>query len=126
MSRGNGGQAIYRGDVNQQDFVKSLAETWEKTGFQTHAYCLMENHFHLVVEIPDANLVAGMNWFLSAYTLRYNHRNRLFGHVFSGRYKALVVDGNGDRYLRSVRDYVHRNPVRTNLLAPEQRLLEYP
>ena len=126
MSRGNGPQAIFHCDVDRQDFVKSLAETCEKAGFQAHAYCLMENHFHLVVETPNANLVAGMKWFLSGYTLRYNHRNRLFGHVFSGRYKAIVVDGSGDGYLRAECDYVHLNPVRAGLLGPEQRLLEYP
>ena len=53
----------------------------------------MRNHFHLVVETPNGNLVAGMRWLLSTYTLRLNHRRKLFGHVFSGRYKALVVDG---------------------------------
>ena len=126
MSRGNGRQPIFRGDVDRLDFVKTLAEACEKSGIQAHAYCLMANHFHLVVETPNANLVAGMKWFLSAYTLRYNHRNRLFGHVFSGRYKALVVDGSGDGYLRTVCDYVHLNPVRARLLGPEQRLREYP
>lgn len=124
MSRGNARQDIFLGDVNRQDFLKSLAETCEKTGFQAHAYCLMNNHFHLMVETPNANLVAGMKWFLSAYTLRYNRRNRLFGHVFSGRYKALVVDGSGDGYLRTVCDYVHLNPVQAWLLGPDQRLLE--
>jgi hypothetical protein len=51
---------------------------------------------------PNGNLVAGMKWFLSTYTIRYNHRHRLFGHVFSGRYKALIVDGSGNGYLRTV------------------------
>jgi hypothetical protein len=60
----------------------------------------MRNHFHLVVETPNGNLVAWMMWFLSAYTLRFNARNQRFGHVFSGRYKALVVDGSGNGYLR--------------------------
>ena len=60
-----------------------------------HAYCLMRNHFHLVVETPKPNLVEGMRWLLSAYTIRLNHRQKRFGHVFSGRYKALVVDGSG-------------------------------
>ena len=54
-----------------------------------HAYCLMPNHFHLVVETPQANLVAGMKWFLSVYTARFNRRHKLFGHVFSGRYKEF-------------------------------------
>ena len=60
----------------------------------------MRNHFHLVLETPNANLVAGMAWLLSAYTIRLNRRHELFGHVFSGRYKALTVDGSGNGYAR--------------------------
>jgi putative transposase len=126
MSRANGKGHIFETDVDRQDFVKTLAETCAKTGFQVHAYCLMRNHFHLVVETPQGNLVAGMRWFLSAYTLRFNPRHKRFGHVFSGRYKALIVDGSGTGYLRTVCDYVHLNPVRAKLLKPDQRLLEYP
>ena len=123
MSRGNGGKNIFLNDVDRQDFLKTLAETCVKTGFQVHAYCLMRNHFHMVVETPHANLVGGMRWFLSSYTLRFNPRHRRFGHVFSGRYKSLVVDGSGDGYLRTVCDYVHLNPVRAKLL-PAQGLLK--
>jgi len=126
MSRANGTVNIFETDVDRQDFLKTLAEACAKTGFQIHAYCLMRNHFHLVVETPNGNLVAGMRWFLSAYTLRFNPRHKRFGHVFSGRYKALVVDGSGNGYLRTVCDYVHLNPVRAKLLQPAQRLLEYP
>ena len=88
MSRGDRQQDIYLDDVDRQDFLKTLAEACQKTGFEVHAYCLMRNHFHLVVETPNANLVAGMRWLLSTYTIRLNHRQKLFGHVFSGRYKA--------------------------------------
>src|SRR5436190_6061080 len=56
----------------------------------------MPNHFHLVVETPQPNLVAGMKWFLGTYTGRFNRRHKLFGHLFSGRYKSLVVDGSGN------------------------------
>ena len=126
MSRANGKGNIYETDVDRQDFIKSLAEACDKTGFQVHAYCLMRNHFHLVVETPNGNLVAGMRWLLSAYTLRFNPRHKRFGHVFSGRYKALVVDGSGTGYLRTVCDYVHLNPVRARLVQAGQRLLEYP
>ena len=86
----------------------------------------MPNHFHVVVETPQANLVAGMKWFLGTYTSRFNRRHRLFGHLFSGRYKALIVDGSGNGYLRTACDYVHLNPVRAKLLAPEQPLSGYP
>ena len=80
----------------------------------------------LVVETPNANLVEGMRWLLSTYTLRLNHRNRLSGHVFSGRYKAVIVDGSGTGYLRTACDYVLLNPVRAKVLGPKERLLEYP
>jgi REP element-mobilizing transposase RayT len=87
MSRGDRREDIFIDDVDRQDFLKTLAEACQKTGWQVHAYCLMRNHFHLVVETPNANLVEGMRWLLSAYTIRLNHRHQLFGHVFrsSGR-----------------------------------------
>jgi putative transposase len=126
MSRGDRREDIFIDDVDRQDLLKTLAEACQKTGWQVHAYCLMRNHFHLVVETPNANLVEGMRWLLSAYTIRLNHRHQLIGHVFSGRYKALLVDGRESGYLKSVCDYVHLNPVRARLLNPEERLLAYP
>jgi REP element-mobilizing transposase RayT len=61
----------------------------------------MPNHFHLVVETPQPNLVAEMKWLLGTYTSRFNRRHNLFGHLFSGRYKSLIVDGSGSGYLKS-------------------------
>jgi len=84
----------------------------------------MPNHFHLVLETPQANLVAGMKWFLGTYTARLNRRHKLSGHVFAGRYKSLVVGGEGG-YLRTVCDYVHLNPVRARLLPPDVPLRSY-
>ena len=78
-SRADGKGNIFETDVDRQDFVKTLAEACAKTGFEVHAYCLMRNHFHLVVETPNGNLVAGMRWLLSAYTLRFNPRHQRFG-----------------------------------------------
>jgi len=86
---------------------------------------LMENHFHLVLETPQANLVAGMKWLLGTYTNRFNRRHKEFGHVFSGRYKSLVVDGSGSGYLKTVCDYVHLNPVRAKLVGAGQPLQEF-
>jgi hypothetical protein len=84
----------------------------------------MPNHFHLVVETPQANLVAGMKWFLGTYTARFNRRHKLSGHVFAGRYKSLLVGGEGG-YLRTVCDYVHLNPARAKLLPPDSTLKGY-
>jgi hypothetical protein len=66
-----------------------------------------------------------MKWFLGTYTSRFNRRHKLFGHLFSGRYKSLIVDGSGDGYLRTVCDYVHLNPIRAKLLSPEEPLQAY-
>jgi hypothetical protein len=86
----------------------------------------MRNHFHLVLETPQPNLVLGMKWLLGVYTKRFNIRHKLCGHLFAGRYKALVVEGSGNGYLRTVCDYVHLNPVRAKLLPPEVALESYP
>ncbi len=125
MNRGDRREPIFQDDVDLERFLATLGEACAKTGWQVHALCLMPNHFHLVVETPQANLVAGMKWLLGTYTSRFNRRRKLFGHLFSGRYKALIVDGSGNGYLRTVCDYVHLNPSRAKLLTPEQALKEY-
>ncbi len=125
MNRGDRREPIFKDDVDRRCFLKTLGEACVKADWQVHAYCLMLNHFHLVLETPNANLVAGMRWFLSTYTSRFNHRHKLFGHLFSGRYKSLIVDGSGNGYLRTVCDYVHLNPVRAHLLHPEQKLRDF-
>lgn len=93
-----------------------LGKACAKTGWQVHAYCLMTNHFHLVIETPRANLVAGMKWLLGSYTIRFNRRHHLSGHLFAGRYKSLLIDGRDPNYLRTVCDYVHLNPARAGLV----------
>ena len=126
MCRGDRREDVFLDDVDRQDFLKTLAEACQKTEWQVHAYCLMRNHYHLVLETPNGNLVAGMAWLQSTYTIRLNHRHKLFGHVFSGRYKAQLVEGSGHGYLRTACDYVHLNPVRAGLLKSGERLLAYP
>jgi len=125
MNRGDRREPIFHDDKDRQGFLAALAEACGKTGWQIHAFCLMANHFHLVVETPQPNLVAGMKWLLGTYTGRFNRRHREFGHLFSGRYKALIVDGSGNGYLKTVCDYVHLNPARANLLGREQRLSSF-
>ena len=119
MSRGDRREDIFVDDEDRQRFLSTLGEACQKTEWQVHAYCLMRNHFHLVIETPQANLVAGMKWHLGVYTKRFNIRHKLCGHLFAGRYKALVVEGSGNGYLRTVCDYVHLNPVRAKLIKPK-------
>jgi len=125
LNRGDRGEPIFRADQDRMLFLETLGQACQKTGWQVHALCLMSNHFHLVVETPNANLVPGMKWFLGTYTSRFNRRHKLFGHLFSGRYKALIVDETGNGYLKTVCDYVHLNPVRANLLSADQKLSRY-
>jgi REP element-mobilizing transposase RayT len=117
MNRGDRRERIFVDDADRQRFVDTLGEACAKTGWQVHAYVLMPNHFHVVVETPQPNLVAGMKWLLGTYTSRFNRRHKLFGHLFSGRYKSLIVDGSGSGYLKSVGDYVHLNPARAKLVG---------
>src|SRR5215204_382920 len=126
MNRGDHREDIFHDDEDRQLFLKALGEACAKTAWQVHAYCLMRNHFHLVVETPRANLVSGMKWLLGTYTARFNRRHRYCGHLFSGRYKALLVDGSGTGYLRTVCDYVHLNPARAKLLKQGHQLHDYP
>lgn len=125
MNRGDRREPIVLDEQDRELFCRTLEEVCQKTGWEVHAFCLMPNHFHLVVETPRANLVAGMRWFLGTYTARFNRRHKVFGHLFSGRYKSLIVDGSGTGYLKTVCDYVHLNPIRARLLLPQQRLAEY-
>jgi putative transposase len=126
MNRGDHCEVIFRDDQDRQLLVATLTEACEKTDWQVHALCLMSNHFHFVLETPRANLAQGMKWLLGTYTSRFNRKHHLFGHLFSGRYKALPVDASGTGYLKSACDYVHLNPVRAGLLRPEQPLQAYP
>ena len=122
MNRGDRREAIFRDAKDHECFLQTLGEACVKAHWQVHAYCLMSNHFHLVVETPQPTLVAGMKWLLGTYTGRFNRRHREFGHLFSGRYKALLVDGSRKGYLKTVCDYVHLNSARAKLIKRGQSL----
>jgi REP element-mobilizing transposase RayT len=76
MNRGDRREPIFLDDLVRERFIQTLGEVCTKTGWQVHAYCLMANHFHLVVETPRANLVAGVRWLLGTYTARFNRRHK--------------------------------------------------
>ena len=125
LNRGDRREEIFRDDLDRESFLQTLGAACEKTGWQVHAYCLMGNHFHLVIETPRANLVAGMKWLLGTYTMRFNRRHKLSGHLFAGRYKSLLIDERDLDYLRAVCDYVHLNPVRAGLVKRREPLEKY-
>ena len=97
MARGDRRESIYEDDVDRRRFEETLKEGCEATGWLVHAYVLMGNHYHLLIETPEANLVKGMSWLQGTYTMRYNSRHKLSGHLFGGRYKSVLVQaGKGD------------------------------
>ncbi len=126
MNRGNGGEEIFFDDEDRRKFLRTLGEACIKADWQVHAYCLMKNHFHLVLETPQPTLVDGMKWLLAVYTQRFNARHQKWGHLFAGRYKSLIVDGSDHCYLRRVCDYVHLNPARAHLLKNGAALESFP
>jgi putative transposase len=126
MARGNQGAEIYADDRDRRLWLETVGEACEKTGWRIHAYVMMGNHYHLLVETPEGNLVAGMKWLQSTYTQRYNGRHRVFGHLFQGRYKALVVDGQEGNYFGVVSTYIHLNPARAKRIRiGRERLQRY-
>src|SRR5205823_7979346 len=81
INRGDRREPIFRDDQDRQRFLETLGEACRKAGWEVQGWCLMNNHFHLVMETPQANLVAGMKWFLGTFTSRFNHRHELVGHL---------------------------------------------
>ena len=88
LDRGDRREAIVRTDNDRAAFVRTLGQVCGRAGWRLHAFVLMSNHCHLLIETPQANLVAGMRWFQTTWTVRFNRRHRLSGHLFQGRYKA--------------------------------------
>jgi putative transposase len=120
LCRGDRREAIFLDDEDRQMFLATLGEVCERAGFVVHSYVLMDNHYHLLLETPAGNLVAGMKWFQGTYTARFNARHRLRGHLFAGRYKAVVVESEEPAYGRVVSDYIHLNPARAGIVNAEE------
>ena len=119
MNRGDRGGRIFRDLVDYDLFMVAMDEVCQRCGWRLHAYALLPNHFHWLLETPAPNLVAGMKWFLGAYSQRFNARHGQRGHVFQGRYKALPIDADSGGYFERVSTYIHLNPARAGLLKEE-------
>ena len=117
MARGDGGKRVYETDVDRNDFLTRLGRVCESHGWRVHAWVLMPNHFHLLLETPEANLVSGMKVLLGGFSQLWNRRRDRHGHVFQGRYKSVPVHGEGrdEHYFRAVADYIHLNPARAGM-----------
>ncbi len=113
-ARGDRQESIYEDAEDRERFLELLGTVVEGSRWLCYAYCLMDNHYHLVVETPAGNLSKGMRQVNGVYTQAYNRRHGQVGHLFQGRYKAILVDT--DAYLLEVARYVVLNPVRAGMV----------
>jgi len=113
-ARGNERRAIFRDEADRQHFVGLLAGLPERFGTRLHAYVLMPNHYHLLLETPEANLSRAGQWLNVSYSVWFNRRHQRSGHLFQGRYGVIIIED--DRNFQEVGRYVHLNPVRVGRL----------
>lgn len=113
-SRGDRREPIYEDDLDRERFLELLGQVAQDFNWVCHAWCLMSNHYHLVLETPDGNLSKGMRQLNGVYTQYSNRRHQRVGHLFQGRYKAILVDR--DSYLLELARYVVLNPVRAGMV----------
>lgn len=124
-SRTNRGEPLFGRPEVVGAFLDELGTACGKTGWRVQAFCVLPDHVHLVLETPLPNLVSGMKWWLGTFSLRYNRRHGLRGHLFAARYRAVPVDLDGP-FLFEACLHVWLNPARAGLLTPEQSLAAYP
>lgn len=113
-SRGNARQEIFLNDGDRETFLATLAWVVERFDWKCHAYCLMDNHFHLLIETPQSNLSLGMRQLNGVYTQRFNRIHKRVGHLFQGRFKAILIER--DNYLLELCRYIVLNPVRAHMV----------
>ena len=118
MSRGDHQEAIFRDAEDRARFLDTFGEACEKTGWRVHAYVLMGNHYHLLLETPEPNLSVGMKWFQSTYTQRFNSRHKVFGHLF---HYSAVPDSSASSRKRLGRSIDSCNTVITPSSDPRSR-----
>jgi REP element-mobilizing transposase RayT len=125
MARGDGGKVVFETEDDRRVFVFRLGQVGGSHGWRVHAWVLMGNHFHLLLETPEANLVSGMKYLMGTFSQGWNRARQRRGHVFQGRYKAVPVTGaDADAYyFRTVADYIHLNPARAGLAGGVRRAL---
>ncbi len=117
MARGNRRESIFAGNEDRVLFLDTLGEACTMSGWRVHGWVLMNNHYHLLLETPEPNLVSGMQWLQNTYTRRFNTRHRAWGRLFGDRYKAVLIEDSA-YYYQTLLNYIHLNPVRAGLVDP--------
>jgi REP element-mobilizing transposase RayT len=114
MNRGRRGEKVFEGKNDYNAFIDLLKELVEDFNVNIAAYCLLSNHYHLLVQTPDANISRSMRHLNGVYTQRFNRMHLCDGQLFRGRYKSIIVDG--DSYLLELLRYIHRNPLEAEIV----------
>jgi REP element-mobilizing transposase RayT len=121
INRGNAGENIFIDEHDRDKFLEYLAKCVERFTTRIHTYCLMSNHYHVLIETPQANLSRAIQWLNVSHSVYFNKKHRRRGHLFQGRFKAILVDAN--EYLTLLSRYIHLNPVRAKIVTNPK---EYP
>ena len=114
INRGNNQEKIFFNDRDKEKFLEYLEKANERFSIIIHTYCLMDNHFHLLVQTPEPNLSVAMQWINVSYATYFNRKQARVGHLFQGRFKAILIDA--DQYLKHLSRYIHLNPVKAKLV----------
>lgn len=114
IQRGNDRKNIFISDQDRIKFFEYLSVIHTRYKVDIHTYCLMNNHYHLILETKNANLTKAMHYLNTSYTVYFNVKRKRSGHLFQGRYKAILVEA--DEYLHQLSRYIHLNPVRIGLV----------
>ncbi len=115
INRGNNQEKIYKNARDREKFLEYLEKAAERFSIIIHAYCLMGKHYHLLVQTPEANLSLAMQWINVSYATYFNRKRGRYGHLFQGRFKAILIDA--DEYLKHLSRYIHLNPVRAKMVS---------
>jgi putative transposase len=118
-SRGNERKAIFLDDEDRERFLEILLDYHTRYGMLLHSYVLIDNHYHLILETPQGNLLKIMHGINGCYTGYFNRRHGRSGHLFQGRYKGVLVDK--DEYLIPLSRYIHLNPVRAKVVSSPEK-----
>ena len=126
MHRGNAGLDIFKSVRDREKFLEYVGKAAVRYEIKIHTYCLMTNHYHFLIETPHPNLSQAVKWINVGYAAYFNRKRRRSGHLFQGRFKAVVIDG--DDYLKQLSRYIHLNPLRAGMVehCKEYRWSSYP
>ena len=114
INRGNAGEKIFKSFRDREKFLEYLEKAVERFCLTIHTYCLMSNHYHILLETPEPNLSQAIQWINVSYAGYFNRKYQRNGHLFQGRFKSILVDA--DEYLKQLSRYIHLNPVRANIV----------